>query len=112
MKKVALTLAVAAVLSSGCANRPESIRASHVSHEKYSHFDCIQLATRMGDMRAELEKYSQLQDSNANGDAVGVFLVLSPVSKLTGDHEGDVARYKGEIEAVETAQIKMKCKNI
>ena len=112
MNKIALALTVAAVFSAGCATRPESIRASHVSHEKYTHLDCVQLATRMGDMRAELEKYSKLQDSKANGDAVGVFLVLIPVSKLTGDHEGDVARYKGEVEAVETAQIKLKCKSI
>jgi len=112
MNKIALALTVATVLSAGCANRPESIRASFVSHEKYTHLDCIQLATKMGDTRAELEKYSKLQDSKANGDAVGVFLVLIPVSKLTGDHEGDVARYKGEVEAIETAQIKMKCKSI
>ena len=112
MKKTFVFLAATTLLLAGCANRPESIRASFVSHEKYSHLDCIQLATKMGDTRAELEKFSKLQDSKANGDAVGVFLVLIPVSKLTGDHEGDVARYKGEVEAIETAQIKLKCKSI
>lgn len=100
------------LLSTGCASRPESIRASFVSHEKYTHLDCMQLATRMGDTRAELDKYSKLQDSKANADAVGVFLVLIPVSKLSGDHEGDVARLKGEVEAIETAQIKLKCKSL
>jgi DNA-binding Xre family transcriptional regulator len=34
------------------------------------------------------------------------------VSKLTGDHEADVARLKGEVEAIETAQIKAKCKTL
>jgi len=39
-----------------------------------------------------------------------VFLLLVPFSKLTGDHEADVARLKGEVEAIETSQIKKKCK--
>jgi hypothetical protein len=66
----------------------------------------------MTDTRAELEKYSKMQDSKANGDAFGVFLLGIPFSKLSGDHEGDVARLKGEVEAIDTAQIKNKCKNV
>lgn len=103
-------LSTVIILATGCASRPETIRASYVSHEKYGYLDCAQLAVKMGDARSELEKFSKLQDSKANVDAVGVFLVLIPFSKLTGDHEGDVAKFKGEIEAIETAQIKAKCK--
>lgn len=99
-----------AVLVSACASRPESISASYVSHEKYIAGDCVRLATQMGDARAELAKVSAMQDSKATGDAWGVFLILVPVSKLTGDHAGDVAKWKGEVEAIETAQIKNKCK--
>jgi hypothetical protein len=64
----------------------------------------------MIDARAELDKFSRMQDTKANVDAATVFFVLIPVSKLAGDHEGDVARLKGEVEAVSTAQIKNKCK--
>jgi len=32
--------------------------------------------------------------------------------KLSGDHAGDVAKYKGEVEAIETAQIKSSCKKV
>lgn len=105
-------LVASVIVVAGCANRPESIRASHVSHEKYVHLDCPSLTTKMADTRVDLDKFSKLQDSKANADAVGVFLVLIPVSKLSGDHEGDVARLKGEVEAIETAQIKNKCKSI
>jgi hypothetical protein len=63
----------------------------------------------MTDTRVELDKFSKLQDEKATGDAVGVFLLGIPFSKLSGDHEGDVARLKGEVEAIETAQIKNKC---
>lgn len=61
-------------------------------------------------LQAELAKVSNLQNSKATGDAWGVFLVGVPVSKLTGDHAADVAKWKGEVEAINTAQIKNKCK--
>ena len=43
-------------------------------------------------------------------DAASVFFVLIPASSLTGDHKADVAKFKGEIEAINTAQTKLKCK--
>ena len=82
----------------------------NISHERYIDGTCVQLATQMSDARAELAKFSELQNSKATGDAWGVFLVLVPVSKLTGDHEADVSKWKGVVEAIETSQIKNKCK--
>lgn len=109
LKKITL-LSLAVAVISGCASRPESISASYVSHEKYIGNECTVLATNMADARAELGKYSDLQNEKANGDAVGVFLLGIPFSQLSGDHEADVAKWKGEIEAIETAQIKNNCK--
>lgn len=103
---IAITLTIAA-----CANRPESIPASYTSHEKYTMLDCTKLATQLGDARAELAKFSEQQNSKATGDAWGVFLVLIPVSKLSGDYEGDVAKWKGEVAAIETAQVINECKS-
>lgn len=110
MKNIVLAGLVLATLA-GCATRPESIPASYVSHEKYSGIDCVQLSTHLGDARAQLLKVSAMQDSKANMDAATVFLALVPASKLTGDHAADVARFKGEVEAIETAQIKQGCKS-
>lgn len=110
MKKLLVFVAVASVL--GCASRPESIPASFVSHEKFIDLDCPTLATKMTESKAELARVSELQDEKATGDAVGVFLVLIPVSKLTGDYAGEVARLKGQIEAIDTAQVKNKCKQV
>ena len=111
MTRIVAALAVL-VLVTACANRPETIRASHDSHDKFTHLGCPQLSTRMVDTRAELHKYSKMQDSKATSDAVGVFLLGVPFSKLSGDHEGDVARLKGEVEAIDTAQVKNKCKTL
>ncbi len=112
MKKILngfVILILVAGLSS-CAKRPESIVASHVSFERYSDKNCIELNTIMSDTREQLNHVSELQNSKATGDAWGVFLVLVPVSQMTGDYEGQVAQLKGEVNAIETAQIKNKCK--
>ncbi|WEF32342.1 hypothetical protein [Pseudoduganella chitinolytica] len=109
MKQLTIA-ALAAFALSACASRPESIPASFVSHEKYSGNDCTQLSTYLSDARSQLQKVSAMQDSKANMDAATVFFVLVPASKLSGDHAADVAKLKGEVEAIETAQVKRGCK--
>lgn len=105
-----LILVSVLVFLSACASRPESISASYVSHERYIAGDCARLATQMSDARAELAKVSEMQNSKATEDAWGVFLLGIPFSQLNGDHAGDVAKCKGQVEAIETAQIKNSCK--
>ncbi len=110
MKRLVFSILTILIVFGGCAKRPASIAASYVSYEKYSDNTCTELATKMSDARAELAKISDMQNSKATGDAWGVFLIAVPVSQLTGDFEGDVAKWKGEVEAINTAQIKAKCK--
>jgi PBP1b-binding outer membrane lipoprotein LpoB len=111
MKKLVSVLA-ATLLIAGCATRPESISASYVSHEKYSGQDCTQLSLSLSDARANLDKFSAMQNTKANLDAATVFFVLIPASKLSGDHAGDVAKAKGEVEAIETALVKNGCRKL
>ncbi len=105
-----IILSTAVFLISGCANRPESIASSYMSHERYIDDTCEVLSTKMSDARNELAKFSEMQNSKATEDAWGVFLLGVPFSKMSGDSEADVAKYKGMVEAIETAQIKNKCK--
>lgn len=100
-----------AVGLSACANRPSSIKPSFVSHERFIALECPAIRDRLVSARHDLARYSVLQEQKANNDAVGVFLLGVPFSKMSGDHEADVARAKGEIEALETAQIKNRCDN-
>jgi hypothetical protein len=104
---VALSLMLLAL--AGCANRPSSIHASFVSHERFVGLNCYALAQRMDTSETNLAELAAKQDAKADGDALGVFLVGVPVSKLTGDYEAEIARTKGEIEAIETAQVKNSC---
>ncbi len=111
-KFLLMTLIVTILTGGGCANRPESIAASYMSHERYINGSCAVLTTQMADARAKLAIYSDKQDTAANVDAGGVFLVLIPPSAFAGDSEADVAKYKGMIEAIETAQMINKCKGV
>lgn len=109
--KILIIVTTVLITIAGCANRPESISASYISHEKYSNFDCLQLATRLGDTREMLHRFENMQNAKANGDAAWVLFFAIPMSKLTGDYEGDVAKWKGEMEAIETAQVKAECRS-
>lgn len=111
LRNLQISLSLMTILV-GCASRPESISASYISHEKYMGQDCTQLSLAMSDARNELAKFSSMQDSKANMDAATVFFVLVPASKLSGDHAGDVAKWKGEVEAIDTALIKTGCRGM
>jgi len=112
MRKILLASSLTLLILSGCATRPESISASYVSHVKYASLTCDQLVTQLVDARSKLATFSNKQDTKANVDAGGVLLAFIPLSALTGDYEGDVARWKGEVQAIETAQITNKCKSV
>jgi len=73
---------------------------------------CEELAIHLDDTRVQLLKMSAVQNEKANADALGVFLLGIPISKLAGDVEGEVARLKGQVEAIDTAQVKKRCKPI
>ena len=105
---LAAGLALAAL--AGCAKRPDTIEASFVSYEKFTGLNCERLFERMKEAKANLLAQSIEQDHAATNDAVTVFLVGVPLSALSGDHQGEVARLKGEVEAIETAQVKAKCR--
>ena len=108
MKKFTAVIVLATLV--GCATRPESIPPSFVSHEKFTGAQCTELKEKLSEANASLKDFSKKQDDKANLDAVGVFFLGIPFSKLSGDHQADVAKAKGEIEAIETARVKAKCK--
>lgn len=108
MKKTFAVIAAVGALS-GCATRPEQIAALDVPHDTYMGSDCAQLATKMSGARADLQKFSAMQESKANVDRATMMFLLIPASKLTGDHAAEVAKSKGELAAIETAQARKGC---
>ena len=109
LQKFLLVGLTSSLILVGCASRPESISASHVAHEKYTNNTCSELAVLRADARTDLQTISSKQNTKANWDAVSVWFTLIPASKLTGDVAADVAKAKGEVEAIETAQAIKDC---
>lgn len=93
-----------------CASRPDSIAPATVSANEYQGLSCSELTRHLGEKRESLREAERQQNRAATGDAVGVFLVLLPVSTIFGsDNEGVVAQYKGEVLALERA-MGMECR--
>ena len=107
-KSIIVAIACSIVLA-GCASRPESISASYVSHEKFMKYTCSELNDLKDDAERDLKQYSAMQDNKANIDFATVFFILIPASQLSGDHEADVAKFKGMVEAIDTAQTIRGC---
>jgi hypothetical protein len=108
MKKLTLILAVA--LIAGCAKKPESISAAYVSELTYQPLTCEQLAGEQARLSAAYASAAQQQNQARTGDVVGVILVGLPVSSMTGDNIApEIARLKGEQEAVRKAMLSKGC---
>jgi hypothetical protein len=68
----------------------------------FDHLSCSKAKEQLGSERVKLAALEKRQNSAATADAVGVFLVLVPVSKLTGgDVAGEVGASKGAVLALE-----------
>jgi hypothetical protein len=68
----------------------------------FDQMSCSQAKTNLSSERIKLTDLEKRQNAAATGDAIGVFLILIPVSKLTGgDLAGEVATSKGTVLALE-----------
>jgi hypothetical protein len=108
-RNLALT-AVAALLLTSCAKRPDAISPVSIPVQAYAHRNCAALQREHASELANLASLSDQQDRAATGDAVGVFLFGLPVSSAVGgDQEGNVAVSKGKVLAIESAMVDVEC---
>ena len=108
MKKIFL-LPLTLLVLSGCATKPSKIEAEDISSQKYIHFSCVELDHKLSLAKEELAKYSELQKSKATSDFWVSIITVVPPSVLTGDYETDVAHFKGEMNAIESARVSNGC---
>lgn len=113
--QIVAATALCAVSLGGCATNPDNISASYVSPIQYSSYSCPQLREEAARVSGRAAEIAGVQSSKASGDAVamGVGLVLFWPSlffiKGDGTTAAEVARLKGEMDALEQASIKHKC---
>lgn len=113
MKRAALLFLAAAL--TGCASRAENIGASYVSPMTYESWTCAQIAQEAARVSARAAQLAGVQDSKATGDAVatgvGVVLFWPALFFIKGDSTtaAELARLKGEMEAIEQVSIRKSC---
>lgn len=107
---------VGLVISAGCAQKSDKISAAYVSPVAYQTYSCRQLAEEAQRVSSRGAQIMGVQNKQAESDAVatGVALVLFwPAAffiKGNKTNAAEVARLKGEMEAIEQASIKKNCK--
>ncbi|CAG1009555.1 hypothetical protein BURK1_03677 [Burkholderiales bacterium] len=105
-KRTVAALTIAALLLPGCATRPDNVVASHVSTSRYADRTCKSLVRELEEVQDALRAQSAKLNDKATQDAVvtGVGVILFwPVLFALGNNaglEGDVARLKGEEQAI------------
>ena len=108
MSKPLSFAALAAALSvSACAQKADNIEPSAVSSSKYRAWSCQQLLTEQAFTESALGRVSANQDRAASNDALMVFLIGIPTSG--GGTPGEVARLKGEREAIRRSLVRKNC---
>ena len=101
MKKIALTFIVASSLLTACAEKSANIEPAAISANQYDGWTCKKLKSEQEFVEDALVRVSADQDKAASNDALMVFLIGIPTSG--GGVEGEVARLKGEKEALRQA---------
>ena len=114
MRKIAFGLVGALVLT-GCATSPENISAAYVSPLQYDTYSCPQLreeATRVSMRAAQaIGEQSDKATRDAVVTTVSAVVFWPALFFVKGDGASavEVARLKGEMQAVEQASIRKNC---
>ncbi|WP_245427728.1 hypothetical protein [Pleomorphomonas carboxyditropha] len=111
MRKISVVIVVAmAAALGGCAKSPESIAPSYISEVGYQAWSCPQLSEETLRLSSAYATAAQQQEKARTNDVVGVILIGLPVSSLSGDNIApEIARLKGEQEAVRKAMVLKNC---
>lgn len=103
-------LLAGACLLSSCAQDPQYVEPTYVSDVPYQALSCRQLGIDQDRLLNAVQIASTRQQTASNNDAVGVLLLGLPIGSMAGeDNAQQLARLKGELEAVQTALKSKDC---
>ncbi len=106
---------LASALLAGCASSSGEIRPTYVSPIQYQHHTCRQLGaeaervSRRASDAAGVQDAKRTQDQWATGAAIVVFWPAAFFVGGDGQNAAELARLKGEFEAIEQAAIQKNC---
>jgi hypothetical protein len=100
MRKTIMALGGLAFVAA-CAQPPSAIAPTSMGG-MYNNISCQEAQVMLAQERQTLASLEQSQRNAVAQDAAGVFLILVPVSSLTGANvAGDLAISKGKVQALE-----------
>ena len=112
--KIIMVVACAFALA-GCATHANDIPAAYVSPIQYQSYSCAQLQEEAARVSARAAAASGAQDQKANNDAiatgVGAVLFWPALFFIKGDAASaqQIAQLKGDMDAIEQANIQKNC---
>jgi hypothetical protein len=118
MNKTISLAAAAALLSltaAGCASRSENVAAAYVSPTAYSSYNCRELSAEAQRVSGAAATAAGAQDSQATKDAVATtaaIVIFWPAAFFVGGdgaQAAELARLKGQMQAIEGASVQKKC---
>jgi len=115
MKRLIVWVMSCALLTGGCASKSNDIAAAYVSPTQYASYSCPQMREEATRVSSRAIQATGAQDSKATNDAVatgvGVVLFWPALFFIKGDSTtaAEVARLKGEMEAIEQASVQKRC---
>jgi starvation-inducible outer membrane lipoprotein len=109
MRKAVMFCAVC-LMTFSCAKPPDAIAPSYVSDITYRSLSCNDLAVENARFTQALATASKQQEQARTNDTVGIIMLGLPVSSMSGDNIApEIARLKGEIEAIHRVGLAKKC---
>ena len=109
---------LALVFLSACASKSKNIDSTYVSPLAYQSYNCEQIGREMSRVGLNLSEVSGTQDSTATKDTVAMTVGLvvfwpSLFFLAAGeDQKGEIARLKGESDALEQSAISKQCTTV
>jgi len=115
MRNLRKVMSFAALALAGCASSAAEIKPSYVSPLQYQHLSCPQIAAEAERVSRRAAEASGVQDQNSSRDAwttAGAIILFWPAAffvKGDGQNAAELARLKGEFEALERVSIEKRC---
>lgn len=106
---------MAALASAACAKSADKVSAAYVSPMQFQSYSCQQLAQEAERISARAIALTGAQNNRATSDAVATtvaVVIFWPAAFLVGGDDAqtaELARLKGEMDAIEQVSIQKKC---
>ncbi|MBA1156613.1 hypothetical protein [Microvirga mediterraneensis] len=115
LKTSAVLATVLSLTAAGCASRSEDVAAAYVSPMAYSSYSCRDLSVEAQRVSAAAAAAAGAQDSSRTKDVVATtaaVVIFWPAAFFVGGNgaqTAELARLKGQMQAVEEASIQKRC---